>query len=383
MRDVFNRLYRTKMILSCLVLVASGIILLVGAEKIDQTNGPGWLNLLPWREFGGILIGAGVLSVWLDRYLGREQQALDELRLRQLLTEYAPVMRDAVLEAFAANHQDLARVATPEMLDQIITNSLALRLDDLQFASEIYTDIRDQAITASERWHDAHLSIELTPPPAGKGLPAEETRPRPSSERFTVTVRWEYTTIPRHAQRRFVCVSDRDEYTELTNERDSTSAWYLKPGSGMSAGDREAFALLRFSVDGEDRPIRRSARKNGQTYTANIGAEQLSLDQPVTIAYTYQVVMAASGHMLFFDIEQPTRDLKVDFDYTGCGIATVSTLDLVPSVRPTRIERTSESSPRSVIRADIDGWIFPRSGIAFVWTLESETAAELPLRKVS
>ena len=42
-------------------------------------------------------------------------------------------MRDAVLEAFAANHDDLARIATPHMLDHVITNSLALRLDAVSY----------------------------------------------------------------------------------------------------------------------------------------------------------------------------------------------------------------------------------------------------------
>ena len=101
----------------------------------------------------------------------------------------------------------------------------------------------------------------------------------------------------------------------------------------------------------------------------------MNAGNPITVAYTYQLVMAASGHLLFFEIEQPTRDLKVDFDYTNCGIATVSTLDLVPLVRPTRFETTSASTPRRAVRADIDGWIFPRSGIAFVWTPGDELAA--------
>jgi hypothetical protein len=42
-------------------------------------------------------------------------------------------------------------------------------------------------------------------------------------------------------------------------------------------------------------------------------------------------------------------------------------------VRPTRIEKTPAQLPDGVIRVDIDGWVFPRSGVAFVWTSGSET----------
>ena len=50
----------------------------------------------------------------------------------------------------------------------------------------------------------------------------------------------------------------------------------------------------------------------------------------------------------------------------------MSTLDLIPSVRPTRIEQPPASVPNRTIRVDLDGWIFPRSGVAFVWTLDAE-----------
>ena len=54
------------------------------------------------------------------------------------------------------------------------------------------------------------------------------------------------------------------------------------------------------------------------------------------------------------------------------GIANVSTLDLVPSIRPTRIEAPPDAGANETVRADIDGWVFPRSGVAFVWALEGE-----------
>lgn len=352
------------MLLSCVVLVVVGITVMVIGRHLDQAAGWGWLQPLPWNEFGGILVGAGLLSIWLDHFFERERDAIDELRLRRLLHEQAPAMRDAVLEAFAANQEDLARVATPETLDQIITNSLALRLRDPVFAGEIYRDIRDQAVGAAERWQDAALSIKLSPMQSNH-LPG-------SPALFSVVVRWEYTTVPKLPQRRFVCLSDRTEYVELANQRGETSPWYLKPGSGLDASAPNAFMLLQFAINGEERTIRRSARRNGQTYSVNVGVDVIEAQQPVTISYTYRTVTTQAGHLLFFDIEQPTKNLRVDLDYSGCAIASMSALDLIPSVRPTRIERSPSELPAGVVRVDVDGWVFPRSGIAFVWTLDEE-----------
>jgi hypothetical protein len=360
MHDLLIRLQNVKRVLVCLLLVASGITLMTIDRQLDSWQVWSWIPLLPWGELGGLLIGAGVLGVWIDHYFSREKDASDELRLQRILQDQAPAMRDAVLQAFAANHEDLERIATPEMLDQIIGNSLALRLNDARFANEIYADIRDQAVTASERWHDATVSIDLSPLTRG------------TKKLFTVTVRWEYTTIPTHAERRFACVSDREEYIELAHERGSTTAWFINPAGGIDARSEAAFELMQFSVDGEQRPIRRATRKHSQLYTASVGAEHVQAGKPVTIAYTYRTVTAQHGHLLHFDIQQPTRDITVELDYSDCAIANVSVLDLIASIRPTRIERSPKSLPMSSVRVELDGWVFPRSGVAFVWVLESE-----------
>lgn len=365
MRSVYHRLHHTKLILSCvLMVVIGGVLIAVGAQ---DTNG--WVGVIPWSEFGSVLVGAGLLSIGLDQYLKREQEAIDEQRLRRMLSEQAPALRDAVLEAFAANHSDLERIATPEMLDNLISNSLALRLKDAQFASEVYADIRDQAVGATERWYDTSLNIRLEPLPMGRGN-TEGVTSTSVSGMFSVTVRWEYTTTPVHARRHFTCLSDRDEYVELANQRDTVSAWYINPDSGIDPTSSDSFELLHFAIDGEERPIRRSTRKSAQTYAVSIGEEHLKAEKPVTVTYTYRAIMQRTGNLLFFDIEQPTRDLTVTFDYRNCGIATVTTLDMIPSVRPTRIETPNETKTADTVNVAIDGWIFPRSGVAFVWTLE-------------
>lgn len=360
MFDILNKLYRTKLLLICVLLTIGGLSLMIlGNQLADRTD---WLSLLPFSEFGGILIGAGFLSVSLDAYLKREQAAIDDRRLRSILHDQAPIMRDAVLDAFAADHEDLARVSTPETLDRIITNSLALRLGDQRFATEIYKDIHDQAIEATERWYDATLTIDLAPHTGGRN----------PGDYYDVTIRWEYTVVPKHPQRRFACVADRDEYLELTADP-GTSAWYLGQTNKLDPTDPTSYEVRRFSVNGEDRPIRRSTRKTGQLYTATIGTDVVEAGQPVTIAYTYRTVTARAGHVLFFDIEHPTRDLTIDFDYTNTPITTITTLDMVPSIRRTRIEITPPDHPTKRVHADLDGWVFPRSGIAFVWANEAGT----------
>jgi hypothetical protein len=79
------------------------------------------------------------------------------------------------------------------------TRALALRLGDRQFASEVYTDLRDQAIRAPERWLDVQAEVRLS---------NAVERNAVGVHLFNVLAEWEYTTVPTHAVQRFACVSD-------------------------------------------------------------------------------------------------------------------------------------------------------------------------------
>ena len=355
MTNLLTRFHYLKMLLVGILLGVVGIgFLIIGQQLADEVQPANWTSFVPWNELGEIMIGAALLGIWFDHLFRKEQQALSDQRLRQILNEHAPVMRDAVLDAFAADHKDLVRVATPEAMDQIINNSLALRLNDRQFADEVWHDIKEQAIDAPERRLNAHLNINLTPHPD-------------NDDYFVLAVRWEYTTTPVHAVQRFVCLSDKQEYTNLLSARDGTNPWFIKPTPGRNPKDRSTFELLQFTANGQERSIKRSTRTNFQAYQVALGNEMIDAAQPVVVSHTFRTITPKKNNVLFFDMEQPTRDLKIAFDYTGCGIKAVSTIDHVPSVRPTRIQHSPPETPSKTVHVEIGGWIFPRAGVAFVW----------------
>ncbi|HEX3786108.1 MAG TPA: hypothetical protein VHX38_41200 [Pseudonocardiaceae bacterium] len=81
------------------------------------------------------------------------------------------------------------------------------------------------------------------------------------------------------------------------------------------------------------------------------------------------------GHVLYLDLPRPTKGLKVQFSYGDVGIRRVTTLDFIASSEPTRVEQAPASVPARSVDIGFDGWIFPRSGVAFVWVLEDELLA--------
>ncbi|WP_421874667.1 hypothetical protein [Mycolicibacterium wolinskyi] len=377
MHSPLQRIIKLQTVLFALAVAIGGIALMVFDDQLQRTPALQWLGFVSWSGIGDTLITLALVGIVFDYLINKDKEARDTERLRSVLQESAPAIRDAVIDGFAFGHDDLSRVSNPETLDNVIRNSLALRLGDKSFAEEVYNDIRDQAVKAPERWHDARVEVQLSPlaTPTGTAEGSASANGDPESL-YVVTVRWEYTVVPRFHTRRFVCISDKDEYRDLIEEYDGTSAWYFTPKGGVDANSKEAFEVVQFAVNGEERPIRRTERKGGQVYTVGIGTAAGD-ESPVNLSYTYRTVTAERGHLLYIDIEQPTRGIEVDLDYGDCDIERVSVLDLIASSKSTRVERTPVSVPERSVRVSFDGWAFPRNGVGFVWISHRKAIRQL------
>lgn len=368
MHDVRQRLYKTKVTLLAVIFTVVGLALVLGAAWLAQRPGWEWIDHWPIRDIGLTLFTTGLVAVAFTYVDGKDQEAREAEQFGQAIENKAPVIVQAVLDGLTASSANMVLLSA-EQQDQLIRNGLAARLGDHEFATEVYDDIRDQAVRAAERWHDAKISIHLSPLPMGSGSTAgaPETTAL-QDELFVVTVRWEYSVIPKHEVRRFACVSDKAEYRELAQDASTTSAWYIKPRDDVDAGSRQAFELVQFTVDGAERPIRRSSHKGGQIYSVNVGERAIQAAEPVTVTYTYRTVTAKAGHLLYFDIEQPTRGVDIELDYGEVDVDTVNVIDFIASSRQARVLRTPKSVPGKAVSVEFDGWVFPRSGVAFVWT---------------
>ncbi|MBX7268796.1 hypothetical protein KIF24_24105 [Micromonospora sp. Llam7] len=71
-------------------------------------------------------------------------------------------------------------------------------------------------------------------------------------------------------------------------------------------------------------------------------------------------------------LPRPTKGISAQLNYTGSGIRYVNTLDFIASNQQARVEASPEEAADQAVNVSFDGWIFPRSGVAFVWVLEKE-----------
>jgi hypothetical protein avisC_04866 len=325
-----------------------------------------WLTTIPVADIGSTLLVAGMVGTIFDMALRRDQEETVKAQFRQIIHDEAPAMRDAVIEGFRFNTNDLERIATPRLLDDLAETSLGMRFGDAAFGREVYGDIKHQAITAEERWYDARVDATL-------GIPRVRSyAPNPF---FDLLVRWEYTVVPKHRFRKFAVVSDRQRYDQMVAERGETSVWFRRPSPGFKVNDPEVFSLTQFTVDGVELSFERQTDDVSQVYIVDLGEQVVRDEKPVVVSFAFRTLVPRDGHVVHIDIDRPTKGLEVELTYDAAAIRRVRLMDFASRGDGGRIITESEIP---VVRYRYDGWLFPRAGLVFAWTLADEGSIATP-----
>ena len=355
------RLRKTKAAFLATALTLAGILLIMLNGWLSGLNlgDWSWLHAVPLGELGGTLFGAGLLGTLFEYSFRKDQEAATTRQFRQIIHDEAPEMRDAVIEGFRFNTDDLERIATPRLLDELAVNSLGMRFGDAAFGREVYGDIKHQAITAEERWYDARIDAAL-------GIP--RGRSVAPTSFFDFHVRWDYTVVPKHRFRSFVIVSDRARYEQLAAERGPTSVWFHRPTPGIDITNPELFSLDHFSVDGKPLAIQRHVDAVSQSYVVDLGEAAASQAKPVVVSFAFHARVPRDGHVVHINIDWPTRGLAVDMRYDEA----ISRLRLMDFASRGDGGHISDAPAARSSHYRYDGWLFPRAGLVYAWTLTAE-----------
>ena len=178
--------------------------------------------------------------------------------------------------------------------------------------------------------------------------------------------------VPKHRFRKFVVVSDRQRYDELVAQRGETSVWCRRPTPGFEVSDPEVFTLEQFTIDGVDVAFQRYADSTSQVYVVDLGDEVIRAGKPVMVAFRFRTTVSREGRSFHLGIDRPTKGLEVGLTYDPAAVGQVPLMDFASRADGGRV---SDEPDTAAVRYRYDGWLFPRAGLVFVWTLPSEEAA--------
>src|ERR1700733_4874684 len=197
-----QRLYKTKLALLATVSTVVGVALLMLSHWLSSRPGWTWTSGVI-NDLGGAFFTTGLIAIFFQYIDEKDSEQRADDRLRRVLAQEAPAIRDAVVDGFAFAPDSLTSVASSDTLDRIVENCLTIQLGDQELAHDTYTDLQQQITSARPRLYDAHVSVALTPWRSGP----EDSK----AAMFVATIKWEYRLVPSSSLIRFACVSDLDE----------------------------------------------------------------------------------------------------------------------------------------------------------------------------
>lgn len=373
MQSPLQRLYKTKFALLSVVATVAGYALMRAGSWVATQPGLHLLKDADLFDIGVAVMTSGLVGIAFQFVGAADAEQEAKRQFREVIGEEAPAIQQAVVNAMALAPHSVLDVTAPEVLDQVVENSLAKQLGDKGFAADIYRDLKSQVLRSPERWRDLRISIDLAP---WRSMTAASDVP----PMFVATFRYDYRVSSPANVMRFASVSDLGEYRELQADPGMTEVWYVQPKAGVRGSSPEAFELVEVAVDGRRQKIRRTTRADAQFYSVRL-EENGAHGNEATVSFTYRGLLQQHGHLLYVDLFKPTKRLTVNLAYGGTGIRYVSVADYIAAAEQPIISRLPASDPSPSVSLTFDGWVMPKSGVAFVWVLEDEVAGKLPTGK--
>jgi hypothetical protein len=250
-------------------------------------------------------------------------------------------------------------------IEEIIRGALNAKLGDEEMSGSIYDGLLQKTFSYHERYNGLRVEVTLSN--------VEDDEPAHIREAFfDVVVTLRYKTRLSASRFIFARALDHDQFNARVNNNDYIFTWRLEETPGLPKDSDRALELYRFAVDNID--LAKAPR------ITDDGAYEIVCEDPaladriggeVTIHYAVKTKLSRLDHVFFYTAVRPTRGVTVIFNYARTDIENVLTYDFFVSAKSPVIYQLPHERPHIVV-VELDEWVFPKGGVAFVWRLKGE-----------
>ncbi|MDO8785920.1 MAG: hypothetical protein Q7J12_06845, partial [Syntrophales bacterium] len=180
-----------------------------------------------------------------------------------------------------------------------------------------------------------------------------------TSIKYTKTVRDHFFTVG--------CAATSRQLAALFEDKRCEYRWLLNHRS--SHVTERDFKVERVRVDNQDIPIIR-AENTEKGYEVRCGEEHLreKLNKQVLMEIEIATRQSQKSNNFSVYIVYPTRGLEISFNYGGTNLRNVREVSFFAGKHPyPKVVRKKGKGINLKISAD--EWIFPNSGVTFIWDL--------------
>lgn len=253
----------------------------------------------------------------------------------------------------------------PAKVDEIIQGALRAKLGDEEMSGSIYDGLLEKTFSYNERF--IGLRVEVTLSNVADDEP-EEVR----GTFYDAVVTLRYRTRLNSSRFVFARALDHDQFNARVRDPDYVFTWRLEETPGLPRDSERALDLYRFSIDDSELPKTARVTEDGAyEIVCEDAALEQKIGQEVTIHYAVMTKLRRHDHVFFYTAVRPTRGVTVIFNYARTDIESVLTYDFFVSSRTPVIYEVPRDDPHTVV-VELDEWVFPKGGVAFVWRLQGE-----------
>jgi alanine racemase len=251
-------------------------------------------------------------------------------------------------------------------IDSMIRRCFQAKARDEELGDAIYYEMFEALFGKEDRQLELrdHFKYDIHV----RDFSAEETAANGQAENyFKVTTRIEYTKFLRNEVFLIGCAMNNRQLAALFADARCEYRWLLsEQNNPFKESD---FQVERVSVDNEDVPIIR-AGKTGRGYEVWCGGDALNrkLGRPVKIEIEVVTRKSKSSNVFSVFIVYPTRGLEITFNHGDTGMKNVREVSFFSGRHPNP-EVTKEDGKSVRIKVGDKNWIFPTSGVIFIWDL--------------
>jgi len=253
-----------------------------------------------------------------------------------------------------------------DRIDSIIRHCFQTRARNEELGDAIYYEMFETLFGKEDRQlelrNDFRYRIQVTEFVPNEGVPDPLRR-----DYFKVTTHVEYTKAIRNAHFMIGCALDNEQLASFFEEKRCEYRWLLNRGEDL-VPERD-FQVNGVRIDGEDIPqiLSESTERGYEVWFSSEGLKK-KLNRQARVEIEIETKQRKSNRLFSAYLVYPTRGMEISFHYGGTGIKNVKDVGFFSGKHPYP-ETIREEGKSVTLRLGNEAWIFPTSGVTFLWDL--------------
>ncbi|MBN1382397.1 MAG: alanine racemase [Deltaproteobacteria bacterium] len=249
-------------------------------------------------------------------------------------------------------------------IDNIIRSCFQTRARNVELGDAIYYEMFETLFGKEDRMLELRTNfrydIKVENYPQNED-PSENL----IEEYFKVTTHIEYVKTIRDAVFMIGCAKDNQQLAAFFEDKRCEYRWLLNQAEDFVM-ERD-FKIQQVRIDDQDVPIIR-AENTDRGYEVWCGGDHLqaSLNKPVKLAIDIVSRKLKNNNILSVYLVYPTRGIHISFNYAGTNMRNVREVSFFAGKHP-HPEITKARGKSINLKLNDGEWIFPTSGVTFVW----------------